>query len=92
MSAMTRASDVPVATIDLYPTLLDLCGAAPPRGQALDGTSLAGLLLRGERPAPRKLFWHFPCYVGKATPSSAIREGDFKLIEFFEDGRDGDTC
>ena len=32
------------------------------------------------------MFWHFPCYVGKATPSSAIREGDFKLIEFFEDG------
>ena len=33
-----------------------------------------------------RLFWHFPCYVGKATPSSAVREGDFKLIEFFEDG------
>jgi len=36
-------------------------------------------------PRPR-LFWHFPCYVGRATPSSAVREGDFKLIEFFEEG------
>ena len=30
--------------------------------------------------------WHFPCYVGKATPASARRAGDLKLIEFFEDG------
>ena len=80
------SSDVPVATIDLYPTLLDLCGAAPPRDQPLDGTSLAGLLLRGERPAPRRLFWHFPCYVGRATPASAVRDGDWKLVERFEDG------
>jgi len=80
------SSDVPVATIDLYPTLLELCGAARPAGVTLDGTSLAGLLLRGERPAPRRLFWHFPCYVGRATPASAVRDGDWKLVESFEDG------
>ncbi len=79
-------SAVPVATVDLYPTLLDLCGAAPPRGQPLDGASLAGLLGGGKPPARERLFWHFPCYVGRATPSSAVREGDYKLIEFFEDG------
>lgn len=80
------SSAVPVATIDFYPTLLDLCGAAPPQGQPLDGTSLAGLLLRGERPAARALYWHFPCYVGRATPSSALRDGDWKLVQSFEDG------
>lgn len=31
------------------------------------------------------LFWHFPCYVGRGAPSSALRKGDWKLIEFFED-------
>ena len=79
-------SDMPVASIDLYPTLLELAGAAAPQGQKLDGVSWAAVL-RGERPPPReRMFWHFPCYVGKAAPASAIREGDFKLLEFFEDG------
>lgn len=79
-------SDVPVASIDLYPTLLALAGAAAPEAQVLDGISWAALL-RGGPPLERKrLFWHFPCYVGKAAPSSAVREGHFKLIEFFEDG------
>ena len=80
------STDIPVASIDLYPTLLDLCGAAPPQGQPLDGTSLAGLLEDGRPPPRRPLFWHFPCYVGRATPSSAVRDGDGKLVEFFEDG------
>jgi hypothetical protein len=38
------------------------------------------------------MFWHLPCYVGKATPPSAIREGDFKLIEFFENGGGVELC
>lgn len=79
-------SDVPVASIDLYPTLLDLAGAAAPAGQTLDGISWAAVPRGEPAPARERLFWHFPCYVGKAPPSSAIREGDYKLIEFFEDG------
>ncbi|MFM7034313.1 MAG: sulfatase [Planctomycetia bacterium] len=75
----------PVATIDIYPTLLALSGAKPPVGQPLDGTSIAPLLA-GRATAPRRMFWHFPCYVGRATPSSAVREGALKLVEFFEDG------
>jgi len=80
------STDLPVATIDLYPTLLDLGRAAAPPAQPLDGTSLAGFLSGKEAPERERLFWHFPCYVGKATPSSAVREGDWKLVEFFEDG------
>jgi len=78
--------DVPVASVDFYPTLLELAGGKPAAGQTLDGASLVPLL-RGGKTLPReRLFWHFPCYVGRATPSSAVREGTFKLIEFFEDG------
>lgn len=77
--------DQPVASIDIYPTLLERSGATPPAGQPLDGMSLVPLLA-GRAAGPRRMYWHFPCYVGRATPSSAIREGSLKLIEFFEDG------
>jgi arylsulfatase A len=84
------ACDVPVASIDFYPTLLDLADAKPPAGQMLDGASLVPLL-RGRTDLERRdLFWHFPCYVGRATPSSAIRAGRYKLVEFFEDGGRGE--
>jgi arylsulfatase A-like enzyme len=37
---------------------------------------------------PRELFWHYPHYPNQGgAPGGAIREGDFKLIEFYEDGR-----
>jgi len=76
--------DVPVASIDLYPTLVDLAGGTP--GKQLDGTSLEPLLGGGGTLPRERLFWHFPCYVGRATPASAVREGSLKLVEFFEDG------
>ncbi len=78
--------DAPVSTIDLYPTLLELAGIKAPDGLSLDGVSLVPLFHGASTLDRKRLFWHFPCYVGRATPSSAIREGDFKLIEFFEDG------
>ncbi len=78
--------DAPVSSVDFYPTLLELAGIKPPEGQVLDGVSLVPLLHGASKLDRKRLFWHFPCYVGRATPSSAIREGDFKLIEFFEEG------
>jgi arylsulfatase A-like enzyme len=78
--------NAPVSTVDWYPTLLELAGIQPPKGHALDGVSLVPAFRGASELARPRLFWHFPCYVGAATPSSAIREGDFKLIEFFEDG------
>lgn len=81
-----REITTPVATIDWYPTLLELAGLPPPSSQVWDGASL-GPLLRGDGELKReRLFWHFPCYVGRSTPSSAVREGNWKLIQFFEDG------
>ncbi|MEI8019347.1 MAG: sulfatase [Schlesneria sp.] len=78
--------DAPVSSIDLYPTLLEMAALQPPVGQIMDGVSLVPAFHGASELSRQRLFWHFPCYVGKATPSSAIREGDFKLIEFFENG------
>jgi len=56
-----------------------------------DGVSLAPLLRGTGKPARTELFWHYPHHqhyqLGGATPYSAIRSGDFKLIEFLNDLR-----
>jgi arylsulfatase A-like enzyme len=86
----------PVLGTDFFPTILEMAGIERPDDQALDGVSLMPLLSQAgelERPA---IFWHFPAYLesGKGvkglwrtTPAGAVRVGDWKLIEFFEDGR-----
>lgn len=75
----------PVVTMDWTATLLEFAGAKP-----LDdthGVSLAPLL-RGQNIPPRPLFWHYPHYhPGGATPYSAMLEGGWRLVEFFEDNR-----
>jgi arylsulfatase A-like enzyme len=83
------ASDVPVVSTDFYPTLLDLAGIPLQPQQHLDGISFAPLL-RGEQQdlPPRTFFWHYPHYSNQGGfPSSAVRVGDYKLIQRLEDGR-----
>ncbi|HVJ67438.1 MAG TPA: sulfatase [Caulifigura sp.] len=88
-------STQPILSVDLHPTLLELSGAPKPENQPLDGVSLvASLKSSGRSGLTREdLFWHFPGYLGiaqnswRTTPASAIRHGDYKLLEFFEDGR-----
>jgi arylsulfatase A-like enzyme len=80
-------SDVPVISMDWLPTFVEMCGLSGP--EKVDGTSLAPLL-RGTGPLPRDtLFWHYPHHqhyqLGGTMPYGAIRAGDFKLIEFFND-------
>jgi len=82
-------SDVPVISTDFYPTLLDLSGIPLQPQQHLDGMSFAPLL-RGEKQdlPQRPLFWHYPHYSNQGGfPSSAVRVGDYKLIQRLEDGR-----
>jgi len=80
-----RTASVPISSIDFYPTLLEAAGLGEPQGHKLDGESLLPVLEGSGKVTREALFWHFPCYVGRSAPSSAIRQGDFKLIEFYED-------
>jgi arylsulfatase A-like enzyme len=74
----------PVSSVDFFPTLCDASGIKP---GDVDGVSLMPLL-RGGSLTPRPLFWHYPHYSNQGgEPASAIREGDWKLIEFLCDGR-----
>lgn len=80
--------DIPVITPDYYPTLLEITGVKPEPGQGLDGESIVPLLKQSGALRREAIYWHYPHYhAGGATPYSAIREGDWKLIEFFEDDR-----
>jgi len=88
--------DVPVIGTDFYPTMLEMAGASKPAGHILDGESIVPLL-RGKGTLKRDaIFWHFPAYLQRnygwketwrTTPAGAVRQGDWKLIEYFEDGR-----
>ena len=79
--------DTPVSSPDFFPTLLDVAGARPQAGQKLDGMSLMPVFKGGNLPE-RALFWHYPHYGNQGgAPSAAIRRGDWKLIEWMEDGR-----
>lgn len=93
-------SSEPIIGVDMYPTLIEMTGAAMPQGQASDGVSLVSLF-KGETKSlgARALYWHFPAYLQsyavtdeqrdilfRSRPCSIIRVGDWKLHQYFEDG------
>ena len=84
---VTRAGttiEEPVCSIDFFPTLCEAAGVA---AGAVDGRSLLPVL-KGRRGPERPLFWHYPHYSDQGgRPAGAVRLGEWKLIEFYEDGR-----
>lgn len=77
-------SDALVSGIDLFPTFTKMANAQLPKNQAVDGQNIVNILLGQEEQTERSLYWHYPVY-HHATPASAVREGDWKLIYFYED-------
>ena len=77
--------DTPVTGADLFPTLLELAGIENPT--MVDGKSLVPLL-KDETFRARALYWHYPHYGNQGgDPSAIIRKGNWKLIHYFEDGK-----
>jgi arylsulfatase A-like enzyme len=80
----------PVTCMDFFPTILELCGVgtkenAAPAGP-LDGLSFVSLLRQPDSRLNRDaLFFHYPHYYSTTAPVSAVRAGDWKLLEYFED-------
>ncbi len=87
-AAMT--SDIPVCSIDVLPTFVSAAGLELPKDQETDGVDLMPHLRSGMRnPFPkRNLIWHFPHYRHAPGPYSIIRQGDWKLIKFYEGQRE----
>jgi arylsulfatase A len=79
-------SDVPAISTDWTPTMLEWAGIKT--ADKFDGISLASTIAGAEPPPPRPLCWHFPHYTNQGgRPGGAIREGPWKLVEHYEDGR-----
>ncbi len=80
----------PVVATDIYATVLERCGLPPMPEQAIDSVSLLPLLKNPSANLKRTqpLVWHYPHYHGSGwTPGTAIREGDWKLVELRHDGK-----
>ncbi len=91
-------SDFPVSQLDFYPTILDMAGIPKPADKILDGASILPVLNQSGDLEERPLFWHFPVYLEayvkndsatqdplfRTRPGSAVRLGDWKLIQYFE--------
>jgi arylsulfatase A-like enzyme len=86
----------PVIMVDFLPTMLEMAGVSRPESQPVDGMSLSPLLAGASTLGREALYWHFPAYLEayagmegawRTTPAGAVRAGEWKLIEFFEDGR-----
>jgi arylsulfatase A-like enzyme len=72
--------------MDLFPTLLRAAGAMQAETTKLDGMDLTPLLKDHTAKLVRDaLYFHYPHYYETTTPVSAIRAGDWKLLEYFED-------
>jgi arylsulfatase A-like enzyme len=85
---VTQAGTVsadPICSIDLYPTIANAAGVEVKH--QIDGLDLLPAL-KGGSLNRQSLFWHYPHYSNQGgIPGGAIREGDFKLVERYEDGR-----
>jgi arylsulfatase A-like enzyme len=83
--------ETPVISMDVYPTLLEIVGLKKAARKGEDGLSLIPLLKQNGNLKRDTFFWHYPHYqhyqLGGTTPYGAIRVGDFKLLEFFDDMR-----
>ena len=89
------STDVPVTNLDFYPTILEVAGVSKPGGKTLDGSDILPLLTGSGTIESRALFWHFPVYLQggnketqdslfRTRPGSAVRHGNWKLIQYFE--------
>lgn len=77
--------ETPVISTDFYNTIIEMTGSEMPEGKITEGLSLVSLL-KGKKIKDRALYWHFPHYSnhGMQSPGGAIRFGDYKLLEYFE--------
>jgi len=76
-----------VTGTDFYPTLLEMINLPALPKQHVDGKSFVPAL-KGKPHDRGPIYWHFPHYSnhGYQSPGGAIRLGNYKLLEYYENG------
>ncbi len=78
----------PVVLMDLFHTLRAAAGSPSAPATGSDGLDLVPLLKNPASQLGREtLYFHYPHYYETTTPVSAVRAGDWKLLEYLEDNR-----
>ena len=78
-------SSEPICSIDLFPTVAAAAGVEV--DHQIDGINILPAL-KGGKLNRQSLYWHYPHYSNQGGfPGGAIREGNYKLLERYEDGR-----
>lgn len=75
---------VPVTSVDYFPTICTAAGIELPASHKIDGVNLEPILKQAGNLQREALFWHFPHYRGEVIPYSIIRKGQWKLIKRYE--------
>jgi arylsulfatase A-like enzyme len=79
--------DNPALSMDLFPTILAMAGLPGRPDLHVDGTNLVGAMTGTVDDPHEAQYWHFPHYHGSGNrPGGAVRIGNLKLVEWFEDG------
>ncbi|WP_236980481.1 sulfatase [Membranihabitans maritimus] len=82
-----KVCNIPAMTTDLLPTLVEMNNLKASSDE-IDGLNLATLLENPDFEFGREyLFWHYPHYYSTTTPVNAVRNGDWKLLHYFEDDK-----
>ncbi|MEL6104568.1 MAG: sulfatase-like hydrolase/transferase [Planctomycetota bacterium] len=90
MMPRNEVCDAPTSNIDFYPTLLAATGVKPPSNQPIDGHSRLATWQEPDQADAQPLYWHYPLdrpHFLCGVSAGAIRDGDWKLIEFFDTER-----
>lgn len=78
----------PAISHDFYPTFVEVAGGNLPEHQTIDGHSLVPLFSKPTAKLARQaLYWHYPHY-HHDRPASAIRERDWKMIQYLDGSED----
>lgn len=76
----------PVISVDFFPTFLEVLGLENKARGPIDGVSLGPVLKQTGPLHRRAIYWHYPHYhTSSIGPCGAIRCGDYKLIEWFDE-------